>query len=148
MTIHDPAVQRAAAIARFTELRLAAHFILDRAAKIQGLPYLLQAQGEAAAKIAGTRLHQVHGESSTDDAAAIVTDLQHLWATVDPLIAAIGKQAQACFHGIDESDFTDQLRGALEGNATYALEQAVEDMGADMPSIEANSEHRTHAGRA
>lgn len=119
--------ERAAAIAHFTHLRCAAEAILRRAANISGLPDLHRQQGLAAAKLAGMRLHRIQGEAGADDFAALSDDLTTLWEAVDPLIDAVGAEAAAGSAEIDRDLFRDQLRGALEGNATYALQRAAED---------------------
>lgn len=116
----------AAAVIQFTALRVQAEALLRKAAALEGLPALLKAQATAAAGLAGTRLHQVHGQAGTDDARAIVGDLEALCTIVDPLISQIGRTAASEFHGIDRDLFKDQLLGALQGNATHTIERAAE----------------------
>jgi hypothetical protein len=149
-TTHSPAnaerAKRAAALLRFTTARLQVADIMQGAMRIEGLSPLHRAQAEALSKLARLRMHRVHGEAGADDAQALIGDLAALWSIVDPLVDAVGAEAAASFHGIDRGDFQDQLRGALEGNATYAIERAADDMGDDAPSIEPAAEHRTQPG--
>ena len=140
--------KRAAALLQFTQLRLQAATILETAGLIDGLAPIYRAQAEAAAKLAKTRLHRVHGEACADDAHALIEDLQALWTIVDPLVDAVGLEAAQNFPGIERGHFQHQLREALEGNATYAIETASgianDDRGA--LSIDPTREHRAHAG--
>ena len=84
---------------------------------------------DAGRKLLSLKMTRIVGIPDEHDAANLRADLEALWNIVDPVIAAIGDYAGACF-GIDQDKikehFTDQLRGALEGNATFVLEQAAE----------------------
>jgi hypothetical protein len=115
-----------AATIEFTALRIEAEKLLRRAAALEALPALLKAQATAAAGLAGTRLHQVHGQAGADDARAMVGDLDALCTIVDPLVWAIGAEAASEFHGVDRALFKDQLRDALDGNAMHTIERAAE----------------------
>ncbi len=79
------------------------------------------------------RLHRVAGmEMSKSDAQAMVADLLDIARLMDPVILSIGNYAAQFLPGIDLELFTDQLRGALEGNATHEIcatfEKRVEDL--------------------
>jgi hypothetical protein len=139
--------RRLAAIAKFTHLRVQANILLLEAARVERLPDLLRAQALASAGIAGHRFHRVYGEATADDAGALIDDLKAVWAMVDPLVEAVGQEAAGAFSGVDTALFHDQLRGALEGNATHAIESAADVESEDAPSIDVNEEHRTHGGR-
>ena len=78
----------------------------------------------AITRLAGFRPTRIVGEPDMNDALALVDDLDTLCAIVDPIIAAIGDYAAENFHGIDRTLFRDQLRGALDGNATFDIEAA------------------------
>lgn len=62
------------------------------------------------------------------DADALIADLEALWQIWDPVIQAIGEYAAQTI-GVSQRDvkehFTDVVRNALDGNATYDLEAAV-----------------------
>jgi hypothetical protein len=82
----------------------------------------------AIAKLAAFRPTRVVGEPDAADAGGLADDLLAIAAIVDPIIAAIGDYADSVI-GIARADrplFRDQLRQALEGNATYALTTAIE----------------------
>jgi len=78
----------------------------------------------AIARLAGFRPTRIVGEPDMNDAHGLVDDLDALCAIVDPIVAAIGDYAAENFHGIDRALFRDQLRGALDGNATFDIESA------------------------
>jgi hypothetical protein len=83
-----------------------------------------QAVNAAIARLAGFRPTRIVGEPDTNDALGLVDDLDTICAIVDPIIAAIGDYAAENFHGIDRALFRDQLRAALDGNATFDIEAA------------------------
>jgi hypothetical protein len=85
----------------------------------------------AAVQLAGLRPTRIVGEADAADARNLIDDLAALWGIVDPVVAAVGACAAENFSGIDRTLFTDQLRGALEGNATFALEEAARRIEAD-----------------
>src|SRR5262245_47954113 len=64
------------------------------------------------------------GPPDMTDARALQEDLEALCAVIDPVVEAIGDYAARHFgfSHVDRSLFRDQLRGALEGNATYEIE--------------------------
>jgi hypothetical protein len=73
---------------------------------------------------AGITPARIVGEADAADALALRDDLDLIWQRVDRLIEAYGDYAASHFNGIDTGLFKDQLRGALEGNATFELEEA------------------------
>jgi hypothetical protein len=91
-----------------------------------------KAAQQAAAKLLGIQWHTIRGEARPDDAVALVRDLEMLCRIVDPIVAAFGEYAQSEFGGIDLTLFTDQLDKALQGNATYEIESAGEQLAEDM----------------
>lgn len=66
------------------------------------------------------------------EAQDLVRDLLDIAGIVDVALLAIGREVQSHFgpsrlgRACDLELFTDQLRGALEGNATYSISQAAE----------------------
>lgn len=72
---------------------------------------------------------EIPADPRPSEIEAVIDDLEALWAKVDPLILAIGKYVKAnssC--GVDLDVFADQLRGALEGNATHECQRAADDL--------------------
>jgi hypothetical protein len=117
------------AIVRFMAMRVAAESTLRAAAALAGIPNHYRVQAECAANLAGMRLHRIYGQATPDDAIALRDDLEAIARKiVDPLIAVIGDEAAQNFNGIDLKLFTDQLIGALDGNATTVLSQAAFDL--------------------
>lgn len=118
-------VGEAAAIARSCKLRLDAHNQLMAASRIPYLPEIVREQMLAAARLAGMTFHRVKGAPAPIDCEAMARDLRSLPRIIDPLIAAIGESAVADLgmSGKERKLFTDQLLGALDGNAVYLLEE-------------------------
>lgn len=88
------------------------------------------------------RLHRVAGsEMSKGDAQALVADLLDIARLVDPVILSIGNYAAQFLPGLDLELFTDQLRGALEGNATNTLCVEVEARLDDQEEQRASARH-------
>jgi hypothetical protein len=139
----------AAAIARFTAMRLEAHKILDAARKIPGLQPVHVAQAEAAKFLCGARLHRILGtDADPSDALYIREDIEDIARRcVDPLIAAIGEQLQTHFGEVDQEQFTDVLFGAIDGNATHECKRAAarltDEREEESSSPNPNDEHRT-----
>jgi hypothetical protein len=78
----------------------------------------------AVARLAAFRPTRIVGEPDRADAQALADDLLVIAAIVDPIVAAIGDYADSTIGlaaGDLDRDFRDQLRGALEGNATYTI---------------------------
>lgn len=81
----------------------------------------------AGRKLCGLMMTRLHGEPTKGDAQAVVRDLLDIGRIVDEAILAIGREAKAHFGShIDLTLFTDQLGGALEGNATFNICEAIE----------------------
>lgn len=103
----------------------------------------------AGQKLLGLRMTRIVGEPDKTDADNLRDDLEALWTIIDPVVLAIGRYAQDNL-GVSGEDitrhFTDQLRGALEGNATYCLEVAGEEADAELHAAERSDfeEHNTH----
>lgn len=101
---------------------------------------------KAAAQLNTLIMHRIAGsEMDKGDAQALVSDLLALARIVDPIVKAIGDYAaQYARSNIDQSLFTDQLLGALEGNATFVICEAVEN--AQEASMDAMY-HAKHSAR-
>ena len=90
---------------------------------------------DAARKLLTLRMTRIIYAADRADADNLRADLEALWTILDPVILAIGEYAAEHFH-IAPNDikdcFADQIRGALEGNATHVLdmagERAMEDL--------------------
>ncbi len=82
---------------------------------------------EAARKLQTLRMTRIVGAGDLHDARNLIADLDALAKTFDGVILEVGRYAQEHI-GISakdvERDFTDQLRNALEGNATFCIEEA------------------------
>ena len=79
---------------------------------------------DAGLKLACLVPHTIYGDPTMEDAKALQQDLDAIAAIVDPVVNAVGRYAQSHFGRIDMALFTDQLRDALDGNATFDIEQA------------------------
>jgi hypothetical protein len=83
--------------------------------------------------LASFRPTRIVGEPDRADAHGLADDLLVIAAIVDPVVQAIGDYAQSTL-GVSAADvdryFANQLRGALEGNATYCIIQTLEARGA------------------
>jgi len=83
----------------------------------------------AIARLAGFRPARIVGEPDENDARALIDDLLALAAIVDPVVAAVGEYAVSAL-GMPRAElkeFEHQLRGALEGNATFCLESTMRE---------------------
>lgn len=107
---------------RFTTHRLQAHLHADNASRAKDITALQRAHLTAVSKLAGIQFTVIRGEADDKDAENLRDDLVALWRIVDPLILAIGEYAKEHFAALDLSDFKDQLQGALDGNATFELD--------------------------
>lgn len=96
------------------------------AAQRKARPTLTAAVHDAAIKLGNLRVTNIVGEADDQDAESLIDDLEAIWQIVDSLIEKIGAYAADNLHGIDIALFRDQLRGALEGNATFNLHEAAE----------------------
>lgn len=107
----------------FSRLMLDATYALQ-AAYTAATTDLERAQARAAGKLAGVTFHRIStAHPDHKDAASVRSDLEHIWESVDPLISAIGAELSANFHGVDLELFENQVRGALEGNATHECDR-------------------------
>jgi hypothetical protein len=105
------------------------------AADIEGLinprPHAVkQAKAAAIARLIAWTPATVVGEPDANDGQALNGDLQFIWSAVDPLIRAVGEYAQETLglsRATVERFFTDRVRGALEGEATYEITAAIND---------------------
>lgn len=98
----------------------------------------------AAVKLVSLTPTRIVGEPDMADARGLIDDLDAICTIVDPVVAAIGSYAEAHFGRLDQSLFTDQLHGALDGNATFEIEQAARKLLADRAD---NVVEMTHAFR-
>ena len=78
----------------------------------------------AACRLLNLKLARIAGEPHMDDAAALQSDLLAIAAIIDPIIETIGDYAESHFGKVDMELFRDQVRGAVEGNATFEIEAA------------------------
>ena len=96
--------------------------------------YLEQAWRDLATKASGIIPARVIGAPDSADGAALNDDLLALARMVDQLILSYGRYAQEHI-GISEADvtrnFTNVVLGAIEGNATFSIESAIEKINED-----------------
>ena len=89
-----------------------------------------EAHGLLVTKLAVVRPNRIAGGSA--DAADLVgraTHLMDIARIVDAYILALGRDVKEnTTEAIDLAEFTDQLTGAIEGNATYQLSEAARRM--------------------
>lgn len=85
---------------------------------------------EAGRKLGNLQMTRIVGQPDMADARNLVSDIEALWQIVDPVIEAIGEYAHSNFSmPADDRDlFRDQLRGALEGNATHVITAAAHEL--------------------
>lgn len=82
----------------------------------------------AVAKLVSFRPARVAGEPDMADARNLADDLLAIAAIIDPVVAAMGEYAQSTIgltHRHVDDCFRHQLRQALEGNATFVIEDAM-----------------------
>lgn len=125
-----PYTTQQAALCRFMELRLQIHALALSAAALP-VPDHYAAQGRALAGLAGLRLHRIIGIADAADALTLKDDLEALWRVLDPLVNALGAHAFENLRGVDPALFSDPLRSALEGNATFNLTEVADDIAAE-----------------
>ena len=104
---------------------------VDIEGRINPRPHAVkQAKAAAIARLIAWTPATVVGDPDAHDGQALNDDLQFIWSAVDPLVRAVGEYAQETL-GISgatvERFFTDRVRGALEGEATYEITTAVND---------------------
>ena len=61
------------------------------------------------------------------DAEELVACLRRLAAIIDPVVSAIGSYANHHFGWVDQRLFKDQLLNALEGDATFVIQEAADN---------------------
>ena len=99
----------------------------DQAIAVRSAHPVQEAIRTAVARLAALQPTRIVGEPDEADANGLIDDLIAVAAIVDPVVAAIGDYADSTI-GIPRADrglFRDQLRQALEGNATYVLTRAI-----------------------
>ncbi len=134
-----PAVDHAAALARFTLMRLNAAKIMEDAAKMAGLPDHLRAQAQAAANLLQLRLHQIYLVPGPADANEVRKDLETIAArVVDPLVEAIGEHAKENLPNIKIELFQKLLFGALDGEGLFNLDESADRIREERREIEAD----------
>lgn len=90
---------------------------------------ITQAYRSLAAFANGIIPSRIDSEPTRNDGKAIIDDLMLLAEKVDAVIEAYGLELER-HHVIDDHDlrhFRAQVSGALEGNATFCIENGVED---------------------
>ena len=96
----------------------------------------------AAVKLVSLVPTRIVGEPDMADARALIDDLDTICSIVDPVVAAIGHYAETNFGRLDQSLFTDQLHGALDGNATFEIRGARKRISGRDGAAEAAAEFR------
>lgn len=139
--------QRAVALTDFMVLRTHIHALACALAKIPNIPEHYRAQANAIVGLAGLKLHNVIGEGDDADALAICDDIEALPKIVDPLLQATGEHANENFHGVDMSLFTDQLCGAVDGNATFNMTEIADNIRESRPFTLADHEIALRRGK-
>lgn len=82
----------------------------------------------AGRKLCGLQMTRLWGEGDKSDAQSLTRDLLDIARIVDAALYEIGREAKAHFgHDVDLTLFTDQMLGAIEGNATHTICAAVEN---------------------
>lgn len=72
------------------------------------------------------------GDPTKSEAQSLVRDLLDISKIVDDALLAIGREAKSHFgNAVDLDLFSDQLRCAVEGNATFTICKAAEEHEAD-----------------
>jgi hypothetical protein len=85
------------------------------------------ARNLAVAKLAALTIPRIVGEADGPDLRALTDFLEAVWGAVDPLIEAVGREAQAnATVKIGRDLYQHQLRGALEGSLTFEINRAAD----------------------
>lgn len=108
-----------------TQANAALSTILSPPLAASPLDVIVHKAGES---LLALRMTNIAGRADKSDAQSLESDILAVARIVDPIIQAIGDYAREHFNGIDKSLFVDQLRGAVEGNAVYAISAAAEAM--------------------
>jgi hypothetical protein len=90
-------------------------------------PFLNAAFVTAGVHLLNMRAHHIVGEPDRHDAEELVACLRQLAAIIDPVVAAIGSYANHHFGWVDQRLFKDQLLNALEGDATFVIQEAADN---------------------
>lgn len=82
---------------------------------------------ECAARVAALKFPPMGKRAAPTELEAVAEFFRELWRAVDPLIEAVGIEVAHRSYIADDLDcFQRQLEGALDGNATFVLEDAAE----------------------
>ncbi len=82
---------------------------------------------DAARKLLNLRMTRIVGAGDKHDATNLIADLEALASIVDPVVLAIGMYAKENLGITDKAikeNFTEQLSKALDGCATFNIEEA------------------------
>lgn len=78
-------------------------------------------------KLCALQMTRLFAQADKSDAQSLTRDILDIARIVDQMLYDIGREAKAYFgHDVDLSLFTDQLLGAVEGNATHTICAAFE----------------------
>ena len=121
----------AAALSASIALRLDAAKLMSEASRLPGLPRLYRAQADAIARLCTLKLFRVHLSPDGQDARAMRDDIETLAMIFDALFDAVGTEAAANFHGIDEDAFRGKVVMALD-EAVNELTESAERLDADL----------------
>ena len=82
----------------------------------------------AGRKLMGLQMTRLYAQADKSDAQSLTRDLLDIARIVDAALYDIGREAKAYFgYDVDLTLFTDQLLGAIEGNATHTICAAFEN---------------------
>lgn len=83
-------------------------------------------------RLAGLQVPQIYGAADGNDIRALAAHLTEVADAVDAYVMAVGRLAKSeCPCLIDLDYFGGQLFAALQGNATFELNAAADDMDAE-----------------
>lgn len=81
----------------------------------------------AGRKLCALQMTRLYAQADKSDAQALTRDLLDIAKIVDDALLLIGREARMHFgNDVDLTLFTDQLLGAVEGNATHTICAAME----------------------
>jgi hypothetical protein len=84
-------------------------------------------------KLAALQMTRLYAQADKSDAQSLTRDLLDISRIVDQMLYDIGREAKAHFGSdVDLTLFTDQLLGAIEGNATFTICAAFESREAEI----------------
>lgn len=80
----------------------------------------------AVQRLAGWRPYKIIGEPTAEDVQALINDLDTIAEIIDPLIESVGEYASGFLPLSirDRHDFRNVIYNALQGNATFGLENS------------------------